>query len=107
MFLIQEKVVPLLDILIPYDVHIYVQAALCTIPGVLVEHHFDHDHEDYEKYKTWADQILITSVFAILVTAPIGVICIEVLGPLWLQKTEYKGKSGSHLISLNNDQHFT
>ena len=66
-----------------------VQAALCTIPALLIEENIAHDDPDYDKYKRWGDQILVTAVFAILLTAPLGVICIDVLGPIMLTKTEY------------------
>lgn len=61
-----------------------------------MDHHTWDDADEKSKYKDWSDQILITAVFAILLTAPIGVICIEVLGPLWLEKNDSKVESNPH-----------
>ena len=72
------------------DTKATVQAALCTIPLTLIEENVDHSDPDYENYKKWGDQILVTAVFAILLTAPLGVVAIDVLGPLMLHKTDFE-----------------
>ena len=66
-----------------------VQAALCTIPLTLIEENIDSTNPNFEDYKKWGDQILVTAVFAILLTAPLGVVAIDILGPIMLHKTDF------------------
>jgi len=40
---------------------------------------------NYDKYVIWGDQILSTAILSIIVTAPLGLICIQQLGPKWLK----------------------
>lgn len=61
-----------------------VQAALGSVPLDIVMTYMSEDDDDYDEYKRWGEQILVTAVVAILVTAPIGLICINVLGERWL-----------------------
>jgi hypothetical protein len=63
-----------------------VQAALGSIPLALIEENISKEDADYEEYQKWGKDILVTAVFAILITAPIGVICIDYFGPRWLEK---------------------
>lgn len=73
-----------------------VQAALGSIPLTLIEESMEGE-KDYDEYKKWGEEILVTAVFAILITAPIGVICIDYFGPRWLHKTEIGGEEkGDH-----------
>ena len=64
-----------------------VQAALCAKPLHLVHQYMNHDDEDYEDFEKWGKNILVTAVLSILITAPIGLIAISTLGPLWLNYT--------------------
>ena len=52
-----------------------VQAALGSVPLDLVTTYMSEDDEHYNEYKTYGEQILVTAVLAILITAPIGLIC--------------------------------
>ena len=44
----------------------------------------DKSDPEFENYKSFGEKILVTAVVAILVTAPIGLICISTLGDRWL-----------------------
>lgn len=60
------------------------QAALGSAPLDLIRDKIDHDDPDFEEWEQWGKQILVTAVVSILLTAPIGLVCISKLGPLWL-----------------------
>lgn len=59
-----------------------VQAALGSVPLDYVETY----KKDDKQYKDWAEAILTTAVFSIILTAPIGLLVINKLGPRWLSK---------------------
>jgi NhaP-type Na+/H+ or K+/H+ antiporter len=61
-----------------------VQAALGSVPLDIVLSYKDQTDSDFDDYKRWGEQILVTAVVAILITAPIGLICINALGEKWL-----------------------
>lgn len=61
-----------------------VQAALGSVPLDIVLTYKDDTDSDFDEYKRWGEQILVTAVVAILITAPIGLICINALGEKWL-----------------------
>lgn len=65
-----------------------VQAALGSIPLDIIRETMDKDDPDFDKYERWGKEILVTAVVSILFTAPIGLICINKLGPRWLRHTE-------------------
>jgi NhaP-type Na+/H+ or K+/H+ antiporter len=65
-----------------------VQAALGSVPLDLIRTNLDEDDPDYDKYERWGSVILVTAVMSILVTAPIGLVAISVLGPRWLERRE-------------------
>lgn len=43
-----------------------------------------------ENYTRWGGEILTTSVISILITAPIGLLAIQFLGPVWLRQDEIR-----------------
>lgn len=57
-----------------------VQAALCSLPLDMIKAKMVDD-PDYDKYVSWGEDILTTAVFSILITAPLGLIFIQILGP--------------------------
>jgi len=67
-----------------------VQAALCAVPLDKIrenmENNHDVDHAEWLKWEKWGYDILTTAVLSILLTAPLGLIFISVLGPRWLSK---------------------
>ena len=63
-----------------------VQAALCTFPLMLVKDTISPEHKDYDQYILWCNQILSTAILSIIVTAPLGLMFIQYLGPKWLTK---------------------
>jgi Kef-type K+ transport system membrane component KefB len=65
-----------------------VQAALGSVPLDLVLSKMSPTHPDYDKYVKWGNDIVVIAVVAILITAPIGLIVFDKLGPLWLEKKE-------------------
>lgn len=46
----------------------------------------DPEFVDFCVWDDWGQDIVTTAVFAILLTAPLGVLCIANVGPLWLTK---------------------
>lgn len=61
-----------------------IQAVLCTIPLALVEERIDSS----EQLITWAVQIKTTAIVAILLTAPTGLVAMQVFGPRLLSQKE-------------------
>lgn len=61
-----------------------VQAVLCSFPLLLIKDVFSPDHEDYERYILWGNQIMSTAILSIIITAPIGLAFMQFLGPKWL-----------------------
>ena len=64
-----------------------VQAALASVPADLIDEYMA-DKPDYLKYKAWGQAIITISVFSIILTAPVGLIIINLLGPRWLSREE-------------------
>lgn len=67
-----------------------VQAALGSVPLDMARQNFDRadDPDKYDRYEKYGIAILTTAVFSILITAPVGLIVIQKLGPRWLDKLE-------------------
>ncbi|CAM9392590.1 unnamed protein product, partial [Ectocarpus fasciculatus] len=63
-----------------------VQAALGSVPLDIIRESFSEDDDEFDKYERWGNAILVTAVMSILVTAPIGLLAISILGPRWLEK---------------------
>jgi len=62
-----------------------VQAALGSLPLNLIEAKKFDNKEEREEMLEFGQAILTTAVFSILITAPIGLIVIQQLGPRWLE----------------------
>jgi len=62
-----------------------VQAALGSLPLNLIEAKDFDNKEEREEMLEFGQAILTTAVFSILITAPIGLIVIQQLGPRWLE----------------------
>jgi len=64
-----------------------VQAALGSVPLDLIKSELnrEEDPSKYDEYTQYGSDILTTAVFAILITAPVGLIVIQQLGPRWLE----------------------
>lgn len=79
-----------------------VQAALGSVPLDLIKNELDRDEDPdkYDEYTQYGSDILTTAVFAILITAPAGLIIIQQLGPRWLEHGygEASGGDGSENI---------
>ena len=60
------------------------QAALASVPADLIAEFKAGDKE----YKAWGQAIITIAVFSIILTAPIGLIIINTLGPRWLSHDE-------------------
>ena len=63
-----------------------VQAALGSAPLDLIREKMDPSDPHYDEWEMWGKEILVTAVLSILITAPIGLVCINYLGPRWLSK---------------------
>jgi len=65
-----------------------VQAALCAVPLQKIKDAMENDDhyttEEFEKWEKWGYDVLTTAVLSILMTAPLGLIFIQILGPRWL-----------------------
>jgi len=66
-----------------------VQAALGSVPLDLAKATLtrEDDPEKYDTYVEYGTDILTTAVFSILLTAPVGLIVIQKLGPRWLEQS--------------------
>ena len=74
-----------------------VQAALGSVPLDLILKNYAPDHPEFEQWNAWGQQILVTAVVAIIFTAPIGLICINVFG----DKVRACVSSPSPILSLS------
>jgi Kef-type K+ transport system membrane component KefB len=82
-----------------------VQAALCTLPLALVESKLDTSSSSYEQNVVWAEQIMATAIIAILITAPLGLVSIQYLGPRLLSREQHEpSKSPTREGEISNDQ---
>ena len=59
------------------------QAALASSPLDLIRQ-TKRDDPDFAKWEAWGKDIITTAVFAILVTAPVGLLFINYFGDKWL-----------------------
>ena len=82
-----------------------VQAALCSVPLAMVEDRMS-TYKNYEELNIWAHQIFTTTLIAILITAPLGLISIHLLGPRLLSREELEAETNSpkQKILLNENQ---
>jgi len=75
-----------------------VQAAFCSYPydKIYAKASADWDSPEQEaEYKQWGMDIMVTGGLAILMTAPIGLIIIQKLGPKWLDQDVSQGMEKS------------
>ena len=99
-----------------------VQAALGSVPLDIVreymypdggssctEHEDAADSAECDQYERWGNEILTTAVLSIIMTAPVGLLLINGLGPRWLEREETHSESASLKGSCDNletlDQH--
>ncbi|KAL7510062.1 hypothetical protein ACHAXN_007000 [Cyclotella atomus] len=75
-----------------------VQAVLCTIPLAIVEKRMGTSENS--EILTWAKQIMTTAIISILLTAPIGLMLIQWLGPRLLSKEDEEEVS----VSVRSEQ---
>ncbi|CAE7737422.1 SLC9B2, partial [Symbiodinium microadriaticum] len=73
-----------------------VQAALGSVPLDLIREKMNEDDPDFDKWNRWGEEVLVTAVVSILLTAPIGLICISKLGPMWLKYTDLPSGKGTN-----------
>ena len=82
-----------------------VQAALCSFPLIVIKDVMDETDELFSKYVEWGNQILSTSILSIIMTAPLGLLAIEHLGPRLLSKDDLVplnlGKTDPSIIKRN------
>lgn len=63
-----------------------VQAALASAPLDMIEDKTFDNPKEQKEYEDWGNVILTTAVLSILITAPIGSIFINKMGPRWLTR---------------------
>lgn len=62
-----------------------IQGALGSAPLLLIQTRLK-GRPDYAQYEVWGNQILHATAFSIILSAPIGLLVIALLGPLWLKE---------------------
>ncbi len=62
-----------------------IQGALGSAPLMLIQTRLV-GRPDYAQYEVWGNQILHATAFSIILSAPIGLLVIALLGPLWLKE---------------------
>jgi len=79
-----------------------VQAAFCSYPADKIALIQDFDfggnrtaEEWREIWTGWGEDIMVTGGLAILMTAPLGLIIIQKLGPKWLEQDKSQGMEKS------------
>mmetsp|Transcript_18133 Transcript_18133/g.59223 ORF Transcript_18133/g.59223 Transcript_18133/m.59223 type:complete len:695 (+) Transcript_18133:796-2880(+) len=83
-----------------------VQAALASVPLDLIKEN-KHEESDYEDWLKWGNDILTTSVFSIILTAPLGMIIINSLGPRWLEQNASRvAGAHAHAVIGDVDNHY-
>jgi len=65
-----------------------VQAALASTPLDMVTNTLSPADPDYARYVQYARDVLTTAVFSIILTAPVGLVIMNSLGPRWLAKSQ-------------------
>ena len=81
-----------------------VQAALGSVPlDVIREYMYPEgadsclDDQECVRYERWGNEILTTAVLSIILTAPVGLLVINALGPKWLEKADMGSLESSHV----------
>ena len=77
-----------------------IQGALGSAPLMLIQTRLK-GRPDYAQYEVWGNQILHATAFSIILSAPIGLLVIALLGPLWLKEVRSSTflSTTSHCVS--------
>ncbi|KAL3134630.1 hypothetical protein ABBQ32_007644 [Trebouxia sp. C0010 RCD-2024] len=62
-----------------------IQGALGSAPLMLIQTRL-RSKPDYEQYEEWGNMILHATAFSIILSAPVGLLVIALLGPVWLKQ---------------------
>ena len=62
-----------------------IQGALGSVPLLLIQSRLTHK-ADYAQYEKWGNEILHATAFSILITAPVGLLVIGLLGKTCLKQ---------------------
>ena len=71
-----------------------VQAALCSLPLMMIRKSYDDDGNNI--LIEWGSIIQSTSILAIIITAPIGLLAIQFLGPYLLSREKTSSTTNSY-----------
>ena len=71
--------------IVEWMVQATIQGALGSAPLMLIQTRLK-GRPDYAQYEVWGNQILHATAFSIILSAPIGLLVIALLGPLWLKE---------------------
>lgn len=67
------------------DVQATIQGALGSAPLMLIQSRLKNK-PDYAQYEDWGNVILHATAFSIILSAPVGLLVIALLGPVWLKQ---------------------
>lgn len=62
-----------------------IQGALGSAPLMLIQSRL-RSKPDYDQYEEWGNVILHATAFSIILSAPVGLLVIALLGPVWLKQ---------------------
>ena len=62
-----------------------IQGALGSAPLMLIQSRLQ-GHANYAQYEVFGNEILHATAFSILISAPVGLLVIALLGPVWLKQ---------------------
>ena len=62
-----------------------IQGALGSAPLALIQTRLKNK-PDYAEYENWGNVILHATAFSIILSAPVGLLVIALLGPVWLKQ---------------------
>jgi hypothetical protein len=84
-----------------------VQASLSAVPLALINRVMV-DSPDYQQWRQWGEDCLATGIFAIIVCATLGTLCVFWLAPVLLEKEVSQGPSQSvtchdHVLVLHTN----
>lgn len=75
-----------------------IQGALGSTPLMLIQARM-RNKTDFVQYEQWGNDILHATAFSIIISAPIGLLVIALLGPVWLKKVGYTSSSSCSYVS--------
>lgn len=69
-----------------------IQGALGSTPLMLIQARL-RSKANFAEYERWGNEILHATAFSIIISAPLGLLIIALLGPVWLKKVTCLARS--------------